>query len=144
MYISRHSILSKFLQEISIIVFLIFCLNFNFQPHYSWKVYSRINEININPIKPRDDQHIVADQQVVSKTTVISSMFILVYEGNTCTKELFSEAVPHRFSSKVCPGNMLQIYRRRPIRKCNFKKCCVAHLHGCWTVNLLGICRTYF
>ena len=34
----------------------------------------------------------------------------------TCTKQLFSEAVPHSFSSKMCPANMQQIYRRRPIR----------------------------
>ena len=58
------------------------------------------------------------------------------------TKELFSEAVPHSFSSKACPENMQEIYRRRPIGKCDFKISCVAHLQGRTTVNLLGICRT--
>ena len=62
----------------------------------------------------------------------------------TCIKELFSETVPHSFSSKVCPANMQQIYSRRPIRKCGFKKSCVALLYECSTVHLLGICRTPF
>ena len=66
------------------------------------------------------------------------------YYQFTCSKELFSEAVPHSFSSKVCPSNMQQIYKMKPIRKCGFKKNCVAHLHGWSTVNLLGICRTPF
>ena len=47
-------------------------------------------------------------------------------------------------SLQKCPANMQQIYRRRPIQKCDFKKCCVAHLNGCSIVNLLGICRTSF
>ena len=62
----------------------------------------------------------------------------------TCTKELFLEAVPHSLSSKVCPANIQQIYRRGSIRKCDFKKSCVALLHGCSNVNLLGIWRTPF
>ena len=51
MYMLRHSFASTFLQEILIIVILIFCLNLpaskclNFHPHYSWKVYHGINEI---------------------------------------------------------------------------------------------------
>ena len=44
----------------------------------------------------------------------------------------------------MCPANMQHIYKRRPIRKCDFKKCCIALLHGCFSVNLLGICRTPF
>ena len=55
----------------------------------------------------------------------------------TCTKELFSEAVLNSFYSKVCPVNMQHIYRRKPIRKCDFKNSCLAHLHGCSTVNFL-------
>ena len=39
---------------------------------------------------------------------------------------------------------MQQICRRRPIRKCHFKKSCVAFLHGCSNVNLVEICRTPF
>ena len=39
---------------------------------------------------------------------------------------------------------MQQICRRRPIRKCYFKKSCVAFLHGCSNVNLVEICRTPF
>ena len=62
----------------------------------------------------------------------------------TCTKEFFSEADPESFSSKGRPANMQQIYRRKPIWKCNFTKSCVALLHGCSTVNLLRICITPF
>ena len=62
----------------------------------------------------------------------------------TCKKGLFSEAVPYSFSSKPCPANMLQVYRRRPIRKCDLKKSCVALLHGWSTVNFLGIYKTPF
>ena len=43
----------------------------------------------------------------------------------------------HSLSPKKCPVNMGQIYRRRPIRRGYFKKCCIALLHGCSTVNLL-------
>ena len=39
---------------------------------------------------------------------------------------------------------MQQICRRRPIRKCHFKKSCVAFLHGCCNVNLVESCRTPF
>ena len=62
----------------------------------------------------------------------------------TCTKELFLEAVSHSFSSKGCPANTQQIYRRRPIRTFDFKKSCVALLHGCCIVSLLRVCRTPF
>ena len=40
----------------------------------------------------------------------------------SCTKELFSEAIPHNFSLKLCSANIQQNYRRRPIRKFNFNK----------------------
>ena len=39
---------------------------------------------------------------------------------------------------------MQKIYRRRLIRKCDFKLSCAALLHRCSTVNLLGIYRTPF
>ena len=62
----------------------------------------------------------------------------------TFRKELFSEEISHRFSSKVFPANMQQIYSRKPIRKRDFKKSCVAHLLVCSVVDLLGICRAPF
>ena len=79
-------------------------------------------------------------------TFVTSSMFILVYEANTYNllvqKNYFLKQSP--IASKVCLENMQQIYRGKPIRKCDFKKRCMARLYGCSTVNLLGIFRLPF
>ena len=52
--------------------------------------------------------------------------------------------VPQIFSSKVCPVNMQHIYRGRPIQKCDFKKNCMAHLHGCFCCKFAGDLRNIF
>ena len=62
--------------------------------------------------------------------------------GNPHTREQPSKDVLR----KRCSENMLQIYQRTPMPKCDFNKNAkqIALLHGCSHVNLLHIFRTPF
>ena len=74
------------------------------------------------------------------------NLVLNVQETNECLKNLCSgqKQPPRCFPWERCSENMLQIYRRTPMPKCDFNKAEITLRHGCSPVNLLHIFRTLF
>ena len=74
------------------------------------------------------------------------NLVLNVQETNECLKNLCSgqKQPPRCFLWERCSENMLQIYRRTPMPKCDFNKAEITLRHGCSPVNLLDIFRRPF
>ena len=90
----------------------------------------------------------MADQQIISETVVISSLFILVCESNTYNllvqRNYFQKQSPIASLQKCVLQVCSKLTGGGPNRNLISKKNYVAFLHGCSTLKLLENCRTPF